>query len=271
MKITVLAENNTLTDKYYIAEPALSFYIEIENQSILFDAGYSGIFIENAQKMNIDLSNLDSIVLSHGHNDHTWGLKFLIEKQLKNRKEKVKLIAHPNSLIEKKEKEEQIGIDLDKEYLNNFFALNLSKEPTWLTNDLVFLGEIPRTIVKTEKIGQTFDENNSLIFDEILDDSALVYKGKDGLVIITGCSHSSLINIVDYAVKICNEDRIIDIIGGFHLLHTSEEKMNKFISTLKEYRICEIHPCHCTDLNAKIALSRHFNVREVGVGLELEF
>ena len=82
MKITVLVDNYTYIDQYYLGEPALSYYIECDNKKILFDVGYSNAFIKNAKKMNIHLNEIDTIVCSHGHNDHILGLKYLKQHKL---------------------------------------------------------------------------------------------------------------------------------------------------------------------------------------------
>src|SRR5882762_9853170 len=78
MKLTVLVDNNTLIDRYFIGEPAVSYYIEVDGKRILYDVGYSDAFIRNAQKLHINLLNLDYLVLSHGHLDHIWGLDQLL-------------------------------------------------------------------------------------------------------------------------------------------------------------------------------------------------
>ena len=78
MRLTVLVDNATLTDRYFLAEPGLSIYLEDGGTRVLFDAGYSGILIANAQKMGIDLLGVEEIVISHGHLDHTWGLDALV-------------------------------------------------------------------------------------------------------------------------------------------------------------------------------------------------
>lgn len=83
MKLKVLLDNNTYIDEYYLAEPAVSYYIEDEENKILFDTGYSDIFIKNAKKMNINLENLNKLVISHGHNDHTGGLEHFIKNYTK--------------------------------------------------------------------------------------------------------------------------------------------------------------------------------------------
>ena len=70
MKLKVLTDNNTYIDEYYLGEPALSYYLEEDGRKILFDTGYSDVFMINAKKMGIDLGAIDYLVLSHGHNDH---------------------------------------------------------------------------------------------------------------------------------------------------------------------------------------------------------
>ena len=100
MKLTVLVDNNTLIDRYFLAEPGLSFHIEADGQNLLFDVGYSDIFLRNAIKMGIDLSCVDTLVLSHSHLDHTWGLepfiRFFAELEIEKRLSKrPSLVAHP--------------------------------------------------------------------------------------------------------------------------------------------------------------------------------
>ena len=78
-ELTVLVDNNALIDRYYLAEPGASYFLECDGQRFLFDTGFSGIFMDNAARMGIDLSNLNGVILSHGHNDHTWGLETLLK------------------------------------------------------------------------------------------------------------------------------------------------------------------------------------------------
>lgn len=83
MKLKVLVDNNTYIDQYYCGEPAVSYYIEDEDTSFLFDVGYSDLFIRNSNALGIDLQNISSIVISHGHDDHTGGLKYYLDKTIK--------------------------------------------------------------------------------------------------------------------------------------------------------------------------------------------
>ena len=103
----------------------------------------------------------------------------------------------------------------------------------------------------------------------MLDDSAIVYKGKEGLFIITGCSHSGICNIIEQAKKVCEDERISAVIGGFHLFE-DDERLQKTISYLKENQIRDLYPCHCVSLKAKTAMADELNIHEVGVGLKLE-
>ncbi len=278
MKLTVLVDNNTLIDRYFYGEPGASYFIEDEDKKILFDVGYSDVFIKNAQKLNIDLLNLDFVVLSHGHLDHTWGLDPLIrlytEAIIENLSHKMPtIIAHPLTFYTKKtDGLNEIGSIISEVKLSKHFNIKLSKEPVWLTKKLVFLGEIERKYDFEAKIPiGKIEKNNSENDDYLLDDSALVYKSSIGLIIITSCSHSGICNIIEYAKKICEENRITDIIGGFHLLEPSNEQLQGTLEYMKKLKPYEVHACHCTDLNSKIALSKVINLIEVGVGLKLEY
>jgi len=240
--------------------------------------GYSDVFIKNAQKMNIHFWDLDYLVLSHGHLDHTWGLVPLIKLYTEAKIEKIDyhkptLITHPSSFFTKKVKDlKQIGSVISQEELGKHFKVQLSKEPVWLTKKLIFLGEIERknTFEAKNPIGKVvkgnFEED-----DYLIDDSALAYRSSKGLVIITGCSHSGICNIIEYAKKICGDDRIIDIVGGFHLLNPGKKQLEGTLKYLEKIKPREVHACHCTDLKSKIALSQVINLKEVGAGQTLEY
>ena len=280
MQLSVLVDNNTIIDQYYIGEPALSFWIEEDNKKILFDTGYSDVFIKNAKILNIDLKKADYLVLSHGHFDHTGGIEPYIDL-FKNKGKKydseqsrtIKLVAHP--LIFNRKIYEgfgNIGISKRKEEIADYFDLNLSRKPLWLTKNLCFLGQIPRTNNFEAKMPLGIVIKNGKKFaDYLIDDTALVYKSKKGIVVITGCSHSGICNIVEYAKKVCGKQKILDIVGGFHLLNTKRKILDKTIEYFKSCKIMDFHPCHCTDLQAKIELGRHFPIRKVGSGLVLKY
>jgi 7,8-dihydropterin-6-yl-methyl-4-(beta-D-ribofuranosyl)aminobenzene 5'-phosphate synthase len=278
LKLTVLIDNNTLIDRYFLGEPGVSYLIEDEGKKVLFDLGYSDAFITNAQRLSIDLLDVDFVVLSHSHLDHTWGLIPLVrlytERIFEGQKaKKPALVTHPLTLSSRKFGDlSEIGSLLAEDKLSGYFHLNLSREPVYLTERLMFLGEIERTndFETAKPIGKILEsglEKDDFLFD----DSALVYKSPEGLVIITGCSHAGICNIVEYARKVCGDQRVVDIVGGFHLLNPSEEQLQKTIAYMKSLRPALVHACHCTDLSSKIALSGVVDIKEVGVGLTLEY
>lgn len=277
MQLKVLVDNNTLIDRYYLAEPAVSYLIEDKDTKILFDVGYSDIFIQNANKMSETLNDINHIVISHGHNDHTGGLvslsKLYSEKKASNIEHITPSIIAHNEVFSYKEYEgDDIGSFMSKKRVNSFFELNLSNKPYWITENIVFLGEVQRTNIfeNIEPIGKCECDGN-MIDDFVKDDSALVYKSKDGLVVITGCSHVGICNIIEYAKKVCDDDRILDVIGGFHLLNPTQKQEDGTMSYFKDSNIKRIHPCHCTSLEYKIKLSKFVEVQEVGVGQILEY
>lgn len=278
MKLTILIDNNSLIDRYLVAEPALSIFIEADGKRILFDTGYSDGYIRKAQKLGIDLLNLDYVVLSHGHLDHTWGLVPLIRLYTDalfegNIPQKPQLVAHPDVFISRSYKNiPEIGSILSEDKVGRHFNLNLSRKPFQLTEHLWFMGEINRrTDFEGDKPLGKLTTGSSEQEDFILDDTALAYHSDQGLIIITGCSHSGICNITEAARKVCNESRVVDIIGGLHLQKPGEEKMLGTVDHLKQVSPAVVHACHCTDLESKTTLSQTINLAEAGSGLVLEY
>jgi len=280
MKITVLVDNNTLIDRYFVGEPGLSYLIETKDAKILFDVGYSDAFLKNAAAMEISLLDVDYLVLSHGHLDHTWGLGDLVRRYTEAAIMKIPfkrptIVAHP-LIFETKKKDElgEFGSMMSGKKLSHHFDLKLSNEPNWITDELVFLGEIERKndFEVRKNTGKVYiDDSEVGVTDTLTEDSALVYKSGEGLVVITGCSHSGICNIVEHARAVCGDERVVDIIGGFHLQGPSEEVLTKTCDYMAQLNLREIHACHCTDLQSKIALAGVVNLQEVGVGLTLEY
>ena len=173
-------DNNTLIDRYLLAEPGLSFFIRENDTNILFDAGYSGVFAANAHMMSIDLLDLSAVVLSHGHMDHTWGLVALIQLWTASVTEgrsvrTPTLVAHPLALSSRSLGDmAEIGSLLSEDQLSPHFHLKLSPTPVELTGRLLFLGEIPRSndFEAQSPMGKIRLESGQED-DYVLDDSAL--------------------------------------------------------------------------------------------------
>ncbi len=280
LSLTVLVDNTTLTDHYLMGEPGLSFILETKGKKILFDTGYSDAFLANAEKMGISLRDLDYVVLSHGHRDHTGGLvplaSHLTEAKINALPFKLpELIAHPRCFYPRpKSPLPNIGSILSEADVRRQFKVNLSDKPLWITKDLVFLGEIPRkfsfewTDPGTRKIVLP---DGSTEPDLLLDDSSLSFHSDEGLVIVTGCSHAGICNITEYAREVCKERKIVDIVGGLHLLSPGPERLMETGTYLRYLHLKDLHACHCTSLLAKLALAKYCPVRETGVGMKIEW
>lgn len=262
MELTVLVDNSCKSDYYLLAEPALSLLLENDYQKVLFDCGYSDVFIKNAYKLGLDLSDVTDIVLSHSHVDHTGGfsrLQDLYKKMLKagislNMKN---IIAHPDIFIPKFDKHSRnIGFPLTENDICDIFELDLVRDPKYLTPKLLYLGEIFPTY--------NYDPKYK-------DETALAYKTPNGLVIIAGCSHVGVVNIIEHAKRITGEKHIFAFIGGMYLAEKTEYKIRELGIYLRNQCIENFYPCHCCDLHSKIILSEYVKVKEVYSGLKLSF
>lgn len=279
LSLQVLVDNATLIDRYFSGEPAFSCHITCGNKKILFDTGYSDLFLHNAWTLGIDLLDLDHIVLSHGHIDHTGGLvpllKAYMEASINERPYRTPVvIAHPHCFYPRPVPlVGDVGCPVDEAKVLRRFPVTLSKKPLWLTSDLVFLGEIDRIspVIPDKEKRRTLVTPDGLQDDRLLDDSALAWISGSGLVIITGCTHAGIPNLVEHAKKVTGETRVRDIIGGFHLKESDRATTDATAEYLRTVRPTALHPCHCTSLAAKIALSAVAPVGEIGSGLRLEY
>ena len=230
---------HTELEKYDGPKAGFSLLIKSNNKKILFDVAFLDDIQKNSRKGNISLQNIDYLVLSHGHRDHVEGLRFIDYSEVKH------LLAHPDCFQKKyyPVPTNYAGCPLVLDYLKAKTDVILSKEPFWIEkNKIVFLGEIPRKF-KFEIAKNPIGYLETGEGDYVLDDSAIAIKSEKGIILIAGCSHSGICNIIEYAKYICKTNSIYALLGGFHLF--DKETTNKTIEFIRNENIKYLHPGHC--------------------------
>lgn len=276
VRITCLVENSVYK-RGLCAEHGLSFWIEHRGRHILFDTGPDDVLIGNAGVLNCDLTLTDTIVLSHGHGDHTGGLRHLFD--IAELRPEGKLHAHAAAFEPKYSTSggtsHQIGMP-------NFCPENIrhagwrwlaTEGPVEVAPGIFASGPIPRHVQLEEEIGRFWLDSDATVPDPLEDDQCLYFDTNEGLVILLGCTHAGLINTLSYIRKIAKRQRIHAVIGGLHLGDASRERLAMTLTAIGEYGVEFIAPCHCTGLEAVGALWFRFPNRcgQCSVGTVFEF
>lgn len=269
MKLTILSENNTYTrEPYLMGEPGFCCYVECGGKRILLDTGYHGIALKNAEALGIDLNGLDYIAISHGHDDHTHGLLPLLRSGLDV--SGTKLVLHPKALRRKIVDGQDAGFPWPEAEVRKRFDIVETSRPLELAKDLWYLGEIPRVTDFENKAPIGFVESEGEQEpDYLMDDTALAYRSDEGVFVITGCSHSGICNICEYAKRALADERLLGVIGGFHLLHagTQLEETIRYFEQEKPAKLC---PCHCISMRCKFRIAQALPIEDVAVGYTME-
>jgi len=258
VRITTLSENTA--NFGFLAEWGISILIEVDGMKILVDTGLSFSAVHNAKLLGVDLSTIDRIVLSHGHADHTGGLRDVLKI-----KGEVEVIAHPDiwaaRYVQRDQKEVQYcGIPFSREESESWGArFNLSREPIYITDNVLTTGEIPM-LSSYEKIENNLfvKENDTLCQDPLADDLALVIDTDFGLVVILGCAHRGIVNTLRQAQQLTGKELVYAVIGGTHLYRASKERIEKTIVDLKKMGVQRLGVSHCTGFHAAAQMAQEF-------------
>ena len=257
IRITTLSENTANIG--LIGEWGLSILIEADGLRILFDTGQSFSVTHNARVLKVDLSKIDKLILSHGHFDHTGGLREVLGHTAG-----VDIIAHPDVLNSKfavrDDTEMSIGSPFDRKELEDMGArFNLTKEPVWLTENIVTTGEIPMvTDYEQVDLGMFIKDKESLQPDPLIEDLAMAIRTELGLTVILGCAHRGMINIIRRLQELTGEERVYCVVGGTHLLNATNERLTKTVTDLRKTGIQRLGVSHCTGFNASCWLANEF-------------
>jgi 7,8-dihydropterin-6-yl-methyl-4-(beta-D-ribofuranosyl)aminobenzene 5'-phosphate synthase len=259
-----------------LAEHGLSLLLEIisqgEKSSFLLDTGSTQLAIGyNAEKMGVNFKELRGIFLSHNHKDHTTGLDAVLAVT-----GPVPVFIHPYGFYTKWVKSRPSR--LDKERLADLGARWRADDgPQSMAPFLLTTGTIPRTTDFEEIIGisdRKVEKQGAMEEEMFLDDGALVMKiEKKGLVIVTGCAHSGIINTIQQGQKLGGDEKVYALIGGFHLTQSPPQRITKTIQALREKEIPYLVPLHCTGFEAMAAIwqafPEKFVIPSVGTRIEL--
>jgi len=264
-KITVLCEN-TVAGAGLLAEHGFSAFVETPEGNILFDTGQGFSLLHNALRLKKDLGQVEQVVLSHGHFDHTGGLMMFLGAYGPH-----DIVAHPDVLRERfrlapmgdGEAPLSIGVPWPEAYLTTRGAKLVYRSSfEEIARDVFITGEVPRkTPFETGDPKFVVRNGDGWAPDAFLDDYSLILKTPRGLVILLGCAHAGLINILEHAIAQTGEDRICAILGGTHLGFSPDSQLEGTLQALKGYKIELLATSHCTGQRPVARLAAEFGQR----------
>lgn len=264
LKMTILVEN-TVYRQGLLAEHGLSIYLEFNGKKYLFDSGQGMALKHNARELGIIFNELDGLILSHGHYDHTGGIPFLLEQ-----KSDLDIYAHPDFQIERYSMRGKrlVPVSYSGPEIKDF---NRIKNLSEIDNNMFLTGEIKGA---ENYLNEKYKRKNNSGHktDDFSDDISLYFEGKNGLIIILGCSHKGVKNIIKEIMNKSGLNKIDKIIGGMHLMNTDKTKLKELSEFFEKINPAEIYPLHCTGKEAASFFRERLGdkVKFAGVGSLIE-
>ena len=248
VKITVLVDTESFDDNL-AKEHGFSAWIEADGHHILFDTGQIGGMLSNAPRLGVDLKQADTLVLSHGHFDHTGQIpSFLAQNDqadiyccynLDITRYSCKVGTAPRSIGMPEASRAALAALPSK-------RLHELDTPHYLTPCIGMTGPVPRRSCFEDTGGPFFLDDHRGVDDLIEDDQSMWFETGKGLLILLGCCHAGLVNTVEYIQQISGIDKIHGIIGGMHLVNADEKRLQYTFDHLRNWKPDILVPCHCT-------------------------
>ncbi|NJF24273.1 MBL fold metallo-hydrolase [Thermococcus sp. Bubb.Bath] len=270
-RVYVLADDYAGYNSPFWAQHGVSFLIDARSgetrRRILFDtASYAEPILFNMKLLRLDPSEIDAIVLSHSHFDHTGGLLGIIEEI----KREVPVFAHPEIF--------KVSFVMDPEFvyagipplrggtkekieeLGGIWVL--SRDPIKIMPGVFTLGEVPVEervdFEKETSVGLYKLEDGRIVKDDVNDEVGLAINTRKGLVVVGGCSHPGIVSMAQKAREISGVESVHAVVGGFHLIDANEERIQKTVVALKGIGVKKVYAGHCTGLKAEALFASEF-------------
>jgi len=269
MRIVFLCDNRAQGP--FVAQHGLAAWVEVRGRRFLWDVGPNGLWLENADRLGIVPENAEAVLLSHGHYDHTGGLRAVVA-----RTGGLRVLGHPDIFLQRfsvrKGERRPIGFPLPRKEVEDLGAVfELAEGARRLDDGIWLTGEVPK---RTEfEVPEESFRTPSGEVDLLRDDQALVIGTDEGLVVLLGCGHSGAVNTVMYSLELTGERRVLALVGGMHLQDAPEERVRKTAEGLQKLGVERIVAAHCTGWRAACRLAEAFGERFVyaAAGMELRF
>ena len=273
LRFTIVVDNKVAEG--LVAAHGYSLYVETPVGNVLLDAGERAAFVANAKTLGVDFKEVSTLVLSHGHYDHTGGVADLLQQN-----KQIEIYLHAGVFTPRYsfngEKPAIVKMPLSA---MQAVMHQRDEKVHWLTKPVSLYdgfmgmtGPIPRKCEFEDTGGKFFLDPEGKHVDQIDDDNAIWFKGPNGLIVCLGCCHAGLVNTLQYIMECSGETKIDTVIGGMHLLHAETSRLEKTVSILNEFDLNKIVACHCSGDEAVEYLAAHLHCEVVSgfAGMQFE-
>ena len=247
LKITIVVDNEA--QEGLEKEHGFAAWIEAGSRRILFDTGHEGALQENAKRLGIDLGEADVLVISHGHKDHTGTLDRFLAVNGKAELYFANGIGSRRYSYNPEPREFSMP-SACRQALETLPAgrVHPLMTPQYLAPGIGITGPVARLTTFEDTGGTFYLDPDRRDVDLIDDDQSMWFETNGGLVVLVGCCHSGLSNTIASIRAVSGMDKVCGVVGGMHLLHASEERLEKTFNIMRGWNANFLIPCHCTGM-----------------------